>query len=200
MECTSSIITALTSILSALIGGLITGFFTLRAVKSTFENQKKQSNKEEKKITSSLLQGIHDELETIGEGYKKQIGSKLDELEDNEPMLDYAPLSGDYFPIYNGNTLIIGRIQDNNLRKNIIKTYHIGTSMIDSIKMNNYIISKYEHACILYNSANTEVNKHHRDAYYAVLIKYASLLKEGHQMLLDSITTTLDEIKKTLEH
>jgi len=120
----------------AIIGGLITGYFALKTTKKAHENQLEQVTQNEKKLIQGLLQAIHDEVETVFERYQENMGAKLESLKDGEALLLYYPLVSDFFTVYNGNSFLLGRIPDNDLRKQIIKTYTLAKGMVDSYRLN----------------------------------------------------------------
>jgi hypothetical protein len=115
------------AITGAISGGLITGYFALKTTKKAHDNQMQQATQNEKKLIQGLLQAIHDEVETVFERYQESMGAKLESLKDGEALLLYYPLVSDFFTVYNGNSFLIGRIPDNDLRKQIIKTYTFKT-------------------------------------------------------------------------
>jgi hypothetical protein len=45
------------------------------------------------------------------------MGSRVDNLKDHEALAFYYSLVSDFFSVYNGNSFLIGRIPDNDLRK-----------------------------------------------------------------------------------
>jgi hypothetical protein len=181
---------------AAVIGGIIAGFFSILATKMAFNHQRKQSEDNEKVVISSLLQAIHDELETVYERYQETMGAKLESLRENEPLNFYYPLVSDFFSVYNGNTFLIGRINDNDLRKQIIKTYTLSKGMVDSFRLNNDLVHKFEYANKLYDETKQEVHKQHAFAHYNSLISYTATLKQGHGVLKHEIFALLRTLRK----
>lgn len=181
---------------ASVIGGLIAGFFSLFATKIAFNNQKNQSEKNEKIIINSLLQAIHDELETVYERYQETMGARLESLRENEPLNFYYPLVSDFFSVYNGNTFLIGRINNNDLRKQIIKTYTLSKGMVDSFRLNNDLVHKFEYANKLHDETKQEVHKQHAFAHYNSLIAYAITLKQGHNALKHEVSNLLRTLRK----
>ncbi|MGL4381893.1 MAG: hypothetical protein ACRCTB_12650 [Vibrio sp.] len=60
----------LSAISGAFIGGVLTGYFTLKATNKTYEHQKEQIKESEEQLIKGLLQSIHDEIETVFERFK----------------------------------------------------------------------------------------------------------------------------------
>ena len=185
-----------TAITGAIVGGLITGFFAIKATTKSFEHQKEHADENEKKLIMGLLQAIHDEMETINERYQETMGAKLESLSDGEALDYYYPLVSDYFTVYNGNSFLIGRIPDNDLRKQIIKTYTMAKGMVDSLRLNNDLVGKSEHSNKIFEETQLEVHKQHTIAHLASLVDYANTLKSTHSDLKKEIYNLLRELRK----
>ncbi len=188
----SNIISGLIGLGGACIGGLI----TIIVARQSFENQKKQANDNEKKLIQSLLQAIHDEIETVHDRYQETMGIKLENLQDDTGLTFYYPLVSDYFSVYNGNTFLIGRIDNNDLRKQIIKTYTLLKGMVDSFRLNNDLVHKYEYSLKIYDETEKEIHKQHANGHYKLLIDYAKTLKETHKNIKQEIAILLRTLRK----
>lgn len=184
------------AISGAIIGGLIAGFFALRSTQKSFDNQRKHADENEEKLIKGVLQSIHDEIETIIDRYQETMGSRIESLGKGEALSFYYPLVSDFFTVYNGNSFLIGRIPDNDLRKQIIKTYTLAKGIVDSFRMNNDLVSKWEFSEKLYAETKSDVHKEQAIAHYASLIDYAETLKESHKSLKEEVATLLRELRK----
>ena len=184
------------AIIGAIVGGLITGYFALEATKRSYKNQKLQAEEKESNLIKSLLQAIHDEIETVYERYQDTMGATLESIGDDEPLLFYYPLASDYFSVYNGNTFLIGRIQDNDLRKQIIRTYTLSKGMADGFLMNNDLVRKYEYANKIFEETRQEIHNRHAEENYISIVKYTKKLKQDHLVLKEEITNLLRALRK----
>jgi len=187
----NNLITFIITIAGAVVGGAIAGYYSFKATKEAHENQKRIADENEKNIITSLLQSIHDEIETIFDNYHENMGVRLESLEDNTPLLFYYPLVSDFFTIYNGNAFLLGRIKDNDLRKSIIKTYTLAKGLIDSYRMNNDLLQKYEHWEGIYAETQLQIHKDKAIAQYGSLIAYAKVLKSQHINLKENVKNTV---------
>ena len=133
------------------MGGLVAGYFALESVNRSFNNQREHAEESEKKLIQGFLQAIHDEIETIYERYQETMGSRLESLPDGSALTFYYPVVSDFFSVYNGNTFLIGRIPNNDLRKQIIRTYTLSKGMVDSFRLNNDLVYKFEHSNKIYD-------------------------------------------------
>jgi len=193
----NTFITVSISVISAVIGGIIAGYFSLRATNQSHANQKEIAEHNELQIIKSLLQAIHDELETVFESYQTTMGNRLESLQDGQPLFCYYPLISDFFNVYNGNTFLIGRIKDHDLRKNIIKTYTLGKGMIDSYRMNNDLVQKTEHWNFVYAETQQQIHLDRLRAQEQGLIAYAKTLKTQHFILKENVNMTLRALRKS---
>jgi len=184
------------SITGAILGGLIAGLFALIAVRRSSESQKEQSTENEAKIIKGLLQAIHDEIETVFDRYQETMGAYLDSLESEKPLLMYYPVVSDFFTVYNGNSFLIGRIPDHDLRKQIIKTYTLSKGMVDSFRMNNDLVAKYDFAEKLFAETGLGAHQNQAVALYTTLVRYAASLKESHKTLKQEVSSLLRQLRK----
>jgi hypothetical protein len=184
------------AISGAVLGGLITGFFALRSTDKAHKHQQELSDENEEKTIQGLLQAIHDEIETVWDRYQDTMGARIDVLKEGEALAFYYPLVSDFFTVYNGNSFLIGRIPDNDLRKQIIKTYTLAKGMVDSFRLNNDLVHKFEVANKIYQETNDDIHKEHATSHYASLISYASTIKEGHLALKQETSQLLRELRK----
>jgi predicted deacylase len=184
------------AITGAVLGGLITGDFALKSTKKAHDNQLKQAARNEEKLVQGLLQAIHDEIETVFERYQETMGAKLESLKDGEALLLYYPLVSDFFTVYNGNSFLIGRIPDNDLRKQIIKTYTLAKAMVDSFRMNNDMNQKLEYWHQVFQESKNQIHQQKAAAQLIALIEYAKTLKTSHQQVKAEITQLLRALRK----
>jgi hypothetical protein len=184
------------AITGAIAGGLIAGYFALESTKRSFKNQKIQAIENEQKLINGLLQAIHDEIETVYDRYQEAMGVRLETLDDGAALAFYYPLVSDFFSVYNGSTYLLGRIDDNDLRKQIIRTYTYSKGMVDSFRLNNDLVQKLEHSNKVYEETMQEIHKLHAKAHYNALVDYAKVLKQSHQVLKQEIVDLLRSLRK----
>lgn len=186
----------LSAIVGAIVGGFVAGFFSLKATQKSHEHEKEKSKENEEALIAGLLQAIHDEIETVYDRYQETMGSRIESLNEGEALAFYYPLVSDFFTVYNGNSFLIGRIPSNDLRKQIIKTYTLSKGMVDSFRMNNDLVSKYEFSEKLYAESQSEVHKQQAISHFKALIDYAKSLRESHKSLKQEISSLLRELRK----
>jgi hypothetical protein len=184
------------ALLASIIGGFIAGYFTLRGVNKAHQNDLEKQKKDREAIIKGLLQSLHDEIETLWETYMKGIGVKLEALSDNQPLHFYYPITQEYFTVYNGNSFLIGQIDNNDLRKAIITSYTKARGLIDSYRFNNDLLQKYEYWSFLFQETKNPQHAININAYHDSLTKHAKDLKESHGELKEDVKNLLRMLRK----
>jgi hypothetical protein len=197
MTWSEILIPSIASLAGALIGGTIAGFCSIRAVKTAHEMGMKVQEKNQEKIIQGLLQAIHDEIETLYDMFRERAGNTIETLTDNQALLYYYPISHDYFTVYNGNSFLIGHIPSNDLRKAIVTTYTMAKGLVDSLRLNNEFIQKYEHWIMTYQQTNVPLHQTFANNQLFVLIEYAKKIKFAYNQLKVSVNELLRDLRKS---
>lgn len=176
----------------ALIGGLCTLVGVLMQVKAGDVAQTRSEDIQVK----AILQALHDELVTLYKVYRSTIGDQIAAHPSGQPFLFHWPLSSEYFSIYHGNAVFIGRLNDNALRKSIIQAYTYAKSLIDSVGFNNTLIGKLEQSFFVKSQAPTDVNEQMYEWHRQQLTRYSDELKVSHELLVRGIEDTLRRLRK----
>lgn len=188
------------TIVAAIVGGFIAGICSLKATKLAHKHQIEISDRNETNLEISLLQAIHDELETVYNRYYETMGKEIEALAKNQPLNFYYPLVSDFFSVYHGNSFLIGRIKDPKIRKAIIKTYTVAKGLVDSFRLNNDIVQKLETWNFVYQETQLEVHRIRVEACVDALKKYASVLKQADEDFKREVWATtkmLSDARKT---
>jgi len=177
-------------------GAVVGGAATLCGAKWQLAAASRDQREREARHHAAILRAIHDELETVREVYSLSVGSAIAALPDNQPFNSYWPVNFDYFTVYNSNAVFIGHLTDVDLRKEIIVAYTRARALIDSFRLNNWMVERHEIAYLTWQQAQTPANLQAMQARNEVLTKYAATLKKGHGMLTESIDSTLRRLRK----
>jgi len=165
------------------IGAFIGGFFTLVGTLVAHSLENSRNIAIENRSLKGVLQAFHTELKTLWERYSVTAGSKLECLQDRDPLLMYWPITQDYFTIYSSNAGRIGEIEDPELRSLIVAAYTKGRGLVDSFRMNNEMNSRYEHFMVMANATRSQNDIANQNDCLEALKTYASTLKEQHKEL-----------------
>ncbi len=183
----TSILSIIAAILGGSIGGIITGFFTIKASNKAHQHNLELMKLQDETQIKSLIQALYDEIDTLWKRYQDGIGIKLEALPDGEPLEIYYPLTQEYFTVYIGNSFLIGKIKDHDLRRAIVKAYTKARALIDSYRMNNDILQNYIHWMWIYEETANPLHRERRNSYYNQLIEYSKGLKELHYELKEDV-------------
>ncbi len=185
------------NLISSVVGGVIAGAATLFGVYLTHKHDLEKQKINEAAVVKGVLQAIHDEIETLWNRYQDEVGVRIETLPANSPFAMYYPVGQDYFTVYTANAFLIGRIEDNDLRKGIVTTYTKARGLVDSFRFNNDLNNKYEHWVSLANQQPGNV------VYVSTmknclsnLIKYADQLKKEHNDLKINVNNLLRMLHK----
>jgi hypothetical protein len=182
--------------LSAFISALIGGGCTLIGVLLAYKMSEKKRRNEQSDLIKGVLQGIHDEIETLWEIYSDRVGHIIESLQEGQGFEGYWVVTQDYFTVYTSNSHLIGQIPDVDLRKEIIATYSIAKSLIDSFRMNNELVLQFEQAVLLANETQNEKHQQVATLRRQQIVVYANSLKRIHGDLKVKVTSLLRELRK----
>lgn len=182
----------MTSFLSALLGG----FFVLIGVYVTHKLSERKRHNEQADIIRGVLQGLHDEIETLWDIYTERVGKIVETLPNGQGFEGYWVVSQDYFTVYSSNAHLIGQITDVDLRKEIISTYTIAKSLLDTFRMNNELVNRLEQSALLANETNKEEHKQLVLMRRQQVSLYAVGLKQIHADLKTRTSSLLRSLRK----
>jgi hypothetical protein len=156
------------ALLGAMVGGILTGLASWLTIRWQLTVESESREKQKKESINALLCALYHELDSVWAIYMQSIGQ---EIEKSPPAVQIPPkgflmifpITGDYFPVYEGNAASIGLIPDSLLRNKIITGYTLAKSLIDSYKMNNQFIWERRASLIEYHKAPAN-NPELRDA------------------------------------
>lgn len=178
------------------LGALIGSALTLLVTYLSHRWQRSHQEEKDQQMLLGILQAIHDEIETLWDNYIDGIGHQLEALADGQPLNMYWPVTQEYFTVYNTNAFFIGRIQDHDLRKLIVFTYSKARGLIDSYRLNNDLVQKYEYAFWIFQETQNQIHRANAESRYTALTNYATALKKGHAEVKKQVQELLRELRK----
>ncbi|MGX1927283.1 hypothetical protein C9I98_26195 [Photobacterium sanctipauli] len=180
------------SFLSALIGGGA----TLSGVWIANWFQEKARNKQQAEYVQGVLNGLHAELESLWLKYDERMGSEIEQLKEDTPLAVYWPITQDYFTFYSANANALGHVPDKELRHSIVNVYGELKSLVDSYRMNNALVEKFDFAYARYQSEPSNVNEHALVSAQNTLTDYAKSLKSSHESCKKQIKPLLTALRR----
>lgn len=183
-------------LLQVVATGLITGLIALLAIEKTHRKELEKDDRREEYQIEGFLKSVYVEIKVLWERYSTTMGKQVESLNEGKALLIYYPLTQDYFTIYNSNAALIGKIENDQLRSSIVSTYTKAKGLVDSYKMNNEMILKYENWYLLDQQTKHEIFKRQASMQLAVMIDYAKKIKSMHNEVKKDINNLLEELRK----
>lgn len=179
---------SISSFITALIGAIIGGMFTLKGVDREARITRAEAEKEALELQLSVLKGIKGELVTLFDLYNKRMRIHVDNIVPGQALNLGFPIGDDNFTFYEQNAKFIAKLSDD-ARDSIINIYTYARSLIQSYKGNNQLIEEYEK--ILFgmadNNKDKEMYERLHDKKVEVMIDYAQGIKAIDAELKEAI-------------
>lgn len=187
MEISDALSQNMFGFISALIGGVVGGYFTLKATDKAIRTENEKENRQEEKEVQNLLDSLGVELDTLWSFHMRRIGAMVEALTPDKALEFNYPLTQDYFTVYNTNAGKIGCIKEPELRKAIVVCYNKAKKVVDGFKYNNELFIEY--------------NRFKADAVrakenFAALAAYGQIIREDHFELKEYIEDLLNLLDK----
>ncbi|CAI8961757.1 MULTISPECIES: hypothetical protein [Burkholderia] len=180
---------------SGFVGALLGAGATLLGVTLQMRSNDNTEKKKDAARHAAVLQALHDELETIKVVYMSTAGGIIQNHAASDPFIYYWPVSGDYFSVYHGHVGVLGYIQDDALRKALIQTYTYAKGLLDSFRLNNIFVERYEIAAKLHLRAPSEDHQNALTIAQDQLRLYAPTLVQSHQRLVAAVDSCLQQLR-----
>jgi hypothetical protein len=143
-EVANTIITAVASLGSALVGGLIAAAATWKANNRALSHSLALQGETRRQTLRGVLLGIRDELEVVLEIYRSEMEPEMSNLKSGDGIWTTLPIYEKYFTVYESNCAFLGQIPDDELRKAIIRAYMTTKSLVNAHKLNNQMIANHK--------------------------------------------------------
>ncbi|ENU5836494.1 TPA: hypothetical protein ACQ8JS_003093 [Klebsiella pneumoniae] len=189
----------LSSFITALIGAVIGGWFTLKGVDREATITRKEAERDSLELQLSVLKGIKGEISTLLVLYDKRMKVHIENIRPGNMLLLGFPIGDDNFTFYEQNAKFIAKLNDEP-RDSIINIYTYARSLIQSFKGNNQLI--VEHEKILLGMADKNNNADYYQRLYAakqeVMIDYAQGIKAIDGEVRESISNGFANIDQEI--
>ena len=189
----------LSTFFAALIGSFMGGLYTLEGVRESHRLEIIRNQSEEENLIANFLQMIHTEINVLWDQYNEKMGKTLETLPNNSPLQLYYPISQDYFSVYNNNTMILGKIENERLRTLITTIYSMAKGLVDGFKMNNELLNKFEQTIVFNQQTNNSFMQRMQQEQLNNLAQYATHLKESHKELDQQIKSFNIQYQETIK-
>ncbi|WP_171956059.1 hypothetical protein [Stenotrophomonas maltophilia] len=183
-------------------GGVIFGSFvgwwgSSRSTSRAIDAQDTRDKNAEKSEIRAILQAIRDEVHTLAEVHMEGGGGNIKAASGNEPIAMFYPISDHYFTTFETNASRIGKVTDAAIRRQIIRTYVLFKSLVDTIRLNNHFSGKLELAEAAHrNCSLDELEATERECVlqWQQMTSYAPQLKASNDRAMDACAALISAI------
>ncbi len=164
--------------LTALLGAVIGGMFSLRASSKAYQLEMAKEQKRDEREVQNMLDAIGIEIGTLWNFHMQRIGAMAENLPIGGAFEFYYPLTQDYFTVYNTNAGKIGAVSDKALREAIVVCYNKCKKVVDGFKYNNVLYKDYRD--LLMMPPTSQNHNEYVQAKHAELVEFATIIIEDH--------------------
>ena len=183
------------AVIPGLVAGLITGACVWIALLIQHKHERDlQAQKEESQV-NAFVHAVMAEVETLWDSYYEGAGKKLEALDKGKAFMYFYPISQDYFTIYNGNAFLVGKIANARLRRAIVESYTKARGLIDSFRLNNDMVQKWNHLDLMRQDSQNPTLIHMMWMQEQSLVHHAIKLRDIHQQTRESLEHLLLLVK-----
>ncbi|MFV1847586.1 hypothetical protein ACNJRW_15475 [Stenotrophomonas maltophilia] len=183
-------------------GSIVGWFGSSRSTSRAIDAQNARDGAAEKSEIRAILQAIRDEVQTLAEVHMEGGGGNIKVASGNEPIAMFYPISDHYFTTFETNASRIGKVSDATIRRQIIRTYVLFKSLVDTIRLNNHFTVNLESAETAHrNCAPGEIEAKERECvlHWQQMTAYAPQLKTSNDRAMDACTALISAIDRWLE-
>lgn len=169
----------------ALVGGFVTFVVGQRAVSA----QKMRDDDAERAHVRATLQAIRDEVTVLSEVHMTAAGTAIKEASAAAPIELFYPVSAHYFTAFEANAGSIGRVENDVLRCQIVRTYVHFKALFDTVRLNNHFVERLEHAEAAHRAASEQhvpIARNEAELHWRQAAAYAPLLQEANRRAMES--------------
>jgi hypothetical protein len=185
------------------VGAVVGGCFVLAGTILNHRYNLKLAKENQKRVVQGTLRALRVEAETVWEQYQDTMGNVLEGLKEGEPLNYFYPIFSEFFVLYNANAAFLGKIEDPDLQKIIVKTYAKARGLIDGFRFNNELFLKNENWKVLCAQPNGHAYQAQAIAHQINFANYGQGLKSSHikvKQLFNELLRALDKNTQPLKN
>ncbi|HEM7800219.1 MULTISPECIES: hypothetical protein [Burkholderia cepacia complex] len=149
-----------------------------------YTKQYKDKQADDANETRAFVEAIREEVQAAWDGYNAEIHPALLALPDGQPFNVVYPVSTETFPIYQNGASMVGKIDDPELRRIIVKTYSLARGLISTFQLNNSLLAEHKQLSLLYFQPNRDAVL---EAHARAVCDYAAKLKERDRWITEVV-------------
>lgn len=176
------------------IAGIIQGIGSLAAIGAAvwiYAKQYQDKKTEDQAETRAFVQAIRTEIQKVWEEYKTLIRPSLIAINQGDYYDGIVPMSSNILIIYNNESALIGKIDDEELRASIATVYISLINYLNSFDLNNRKVEELEQTNISYNGPDKSLVM---ERLFKALRKFATGLQTSDVELDQKIEALVSSI------
>ncbi|MFC4519057.1 hypothetical protein [Cupriavidus pinatubonensis] len=182
------------------VGALIGGGATLLGVRWQLRSAAMEQADKERRQKLAILKAIQSELEQLWSIYMDGVGNVIATHPDGQAFHYYWPAYSNYFTVYSSNAAFVGHLENDALRKAIVRVYTMAKGAIDSFRMNNGLEERFSNLNAMAHRDPNPVNQELARAASKMMEDYAATLKAVHADLLGAWTEAFDQLQAAVDN
>jgi hypothetical protein len=186
------------ALIGAVIGGFMTGRYAMRAQQQAAKDQRQRDLEIEERVVKGTLQAMATELKLFKEHALDPLDRVLAELSvareeakkrrmlPPDPLVK-NPIEQNYFIIFESNAAILGRINAEQLRKEILRVYNFGRDLVDRLNATSPEYQRWRNLSYADSTKETSAN---------MLMGFEDGIRNAVSILKRDIPDVLSKIEK----
>jgi hypothetical protein len=124
------------ALIGAVIGGALAAWSALRAQKQAAADQRRRDEEAGRRTIEGTLRAIAAELKVLKKDSFDPLDERLKDLaqQKNRPPLQMTRTEQNRIPVFQSNAHLPGRINDDDLREQIVRVYGLIAGLLDQLK------------------------------------------------------------------
>jgi hypothetical protein len=154
-------------------------------------------------ILRGFLQAILTELETCWSRAEQTVNPVIEQLSPNAAFDIYVFIDTDFFTVYNNNSYLLGRVNDDSLRGLIVATYTRYKALTETYNVNTRFLQRWkesEHMVSI--TADERLERYYQQKAqreHAELVGWAHALKRDHLELRQQIDELIRALRQAID-
>jgi|GEM_PF-474422 len=191
--------TWLIPLVASAIGALIGGGMALLGVIFNHRLDLRRRTLSEEQALQNLYRAIHTEFSEIWKAYNDfGAGANIERLKDGDALMDDFGSMRDHFTVYRGNSTLIGRIPDEQIREFIVKSYIGAQVLIDAYNDYKELLTNFKKSAYLAGKTQNESDKFIADTEMKFLKVYTKSLKSYHELAKSQVQVLIKLLKEKI--
>ncbi|MHC4425117.1 MAG: hypothetical protein ACYSYV_03355 [Planctomycetota bacterium] len=193
------VVSSATTWIVPLVASLIGGGMALLGVLFTHWLDSRKRKQAEEQALQNLYRAILVEFSAFWEWYQEGPGRTLESLEEGEPLRAYVAATREYFSVYRSNSILVGRIRDDELRDILVKTYVQIQALMDAYQLYGDFLEKHQECEWSAGENGNEAHKLRARTGSLMAVGYSVALRQKHDIVKQNVHRLIELLEQNIE-